>query len=354
MSSADPTRREETEIAYAKRFRQLWLRAQKELQSPKLKAVAFVEWLLVQQDQLRPRSFRQYRAATTFVLEFQLQRLSDRPPPSLPEALKLLKESRGKTVAVAAVAHADGSAAGGRGKPKLPLRTSAAKARALTDEASESILAKAQGLRSRYASDFSAFFKANLLCGLRPIEWHETEIRIEGRALVMIVPNAKRGNGRAHGPKRTLVFGNLSQDHRDNIVNWANRVNALPRKVYQSLLKRIEEVMRAITRLLFRKNRPTPYTTRHVFSGRLKAFYLGNARTEEEYDLGCAIIAALMGHATDDTADFHYGKKSEKAGKGLPIPRADPAEVARIRPRLAHSRGKLRALEARRSGPGLR
>lgn len=170
----------------------------------------------------------------------------------------------------------------------------------------------------------------------------------------MIVPNAKRGNGRAHGPARTLVFDDLSHDHRNDIINWANRVNALTRKVYKSLLKRIEEVMRAITKLLFRKNRPTPYTTRHAFSGRLKAFYLGNARTEEEYDLGCAIIAALMGHATDDTADFHYGKKSEKSGRDLPIPRADPAEVARIRPRLGHSRNKLRALEARRISRALR
>ncbi len=351
MSSADPTRVEATEIDYAKRFRQLWLRARKELQSPKLQAVAFVRWLLAQQDRLKPRSFRQYRAATMFALEFQAKRPPDRRPRGLPEAMKLLEESRGKTVAVAL---ADGSVVVGREKLKLPLRTSAAKARAMTDEVSDSILAKAQALRSSYASDFSAFFKANLLCGLRPIEWHGTQIRIDGRALVMIVPNAKRGNGRAHGPTRTLVFDNLSLDHRDAIVNWANRVNALTRKVYKSLLKRIEEVMRAITKRLFRKNRPTPYTTRHAFSARLKAFYLGNARTEEEYDLGCAIIAALMGHATDDTADFHYGKKSEKAGRGLPIPRADPAEVARIRPRLARSRDRLRALEARRFGAGPR
>ncbi|PZR94837.1 MAG: hypothetical protein DI537_06205 [Stutzerimonas stutzeri] len=349
MSSVDPKRVKATEISYAKRFRQLWLRAREELQNPKLQVIAFVEWLLAQQDRLKPRSFRQYRAATMFALQFEAKRLAHRPPPGLPEALRLLKESRGKIVAVA---RTDETGVGGREKPQLPLRTSAAKARALTDEASESILDRAQAARSRYAPDFSAFFKVNLLCGLRPIEWHGTQIRIEGGALVMIVPNAKRGNGRAHGPKRTLVFDDLSQDHRDDLVNWANRVNALTREVYQSLLKRIEEVMRAITKRLFRKNRPTPYTTRHAFSGRLKAFYLGNARTEEEYELGCAIIAALMGHATDDTADFHYGKKSEKSGKGLPIPRADPAEVARIRPRLVRSRDRLRALEARRFGAG--
>lgn len=163
MSSADPTRVEATEIDYAKRFRQLWLRARKELQNPKLQAVAFVKWLLAQQERLKPRSFRQYRAATMFALEFEAKRPPDRRPSGLSEAMKLLKESRGKTVAVA---QADGPTVSGRENPALPLRTSAAKARAMTDEASEGILVKAQALRSRYASDFSVFFKANLLCGL--------------------------------------------------------------------------------------------------------------------------------------------------------------------------------------------
>jgi hypothetical protein len=53
----------------------------------------------------------------------------------------------------------------------------------------------------------------------------------------------------------------------------------------------------------------------------------------EERLAALAIVAALMGHASDVTASRHYGRPS-RDGKGmgnLPIAVADPEEVARIR-----------------------
>ncbi len=64
---------------------------------------------------------------------------------------------------------------------------------------------------------------------------------------------------------------------------------------------------------------PTLYTGRHQFAANLKK--AGYSRLE---------IAALMGHATDETAHSHYGKK--KAGRKTGgLVQALESEVQRIR-----------------------
>ncbi len=46
------------------------------------------------------------------------------------------------------------------------------------------------------------------------------------------------------------------------------------------------------------------------------------------------MVAALLGHATDETATRHYARAGEADGR-FPVPSPDPAKVARIRKRYS-------------------
>jgi hypothetical protein len=60
---------------------------------------------------------------------------------------------------------------------------------------------------------------------------------------------------------------------------------------------------------------------------------------------GLAVVAALLGHASDATATAHYGRphQGERGSARFPVPVADPAEVARVRRRMQLNLGRLAA-----------
>lgn len=335
MSMQALTRTAKTEKRYKERFGQLWRRATAELKRS-IGVVDLVRRFLVWSQDLRPNSVRQYRAAITFGLD-QLAKNEPHLRVEVVEALRLLDSSR---------QHETVSTPARKTKSVAPLRTSSSKAKAVSDRDFDRIIAAAPFYRSQYTDDLVASMRANILPGLRPIEWHGTKITIAGDTLIMIVPNGKNTNERAHGETRTLIFEEIDPLSRRYLIEWNERVNAMTFEAYETLLTRIEERMRVITRRLFprRKFHPTPYSIRHAVSARLKQHYMGTAKTRDERDLGAAIVAALMGHAADDTASHHYGNASGKGGRGYPIPNADPEEVARIRPKLAASRRKMHTM----------
>ena len=112
--------------------------------------------------------------------------------------------------------------------------------------------------------------------------------------------------------------------------------------------------MRRLTRKLFprRHKRPTLYTARHEAIALWKAHYVESATTAEARMHGLAIVAALSGHASDETATVHYGRpqRSDRGRKGLAIPTADSAEVARVRRRMQHSLARLANLNLKTDG----
>ena len=90
--------------------------------------------------------------------------------------------------------------------------------------------------------------------------------------------------------------------------------------------------MRRITKGLFPKRglRPTLSSPRHAAAARWKMAYVTSALNEEQRLPGLAIVAAMLGHASDETATKHYARAS--TGDGVyPVPEPDPAEIARIR-----------------------
>lgn len=67
----------------------------------------------------------------------------------------------------------------------------------------------------------------------------------------MSMQDAKNTNVRAHGPTRTLIFEKNDAVSRGHLITWLKRVNSLSRDAYESLLERIEERMRVMTKVLF-------------------------------------------------------------------------------------------------------
>lgn len=178
------------------------------------------------------------------------------------------------------------------------------------------------------------FFRASIISGLRPSEWTGTEyieefVMDDGSVVgpVLKVRNAKDTNERAHGEYRHLILSDLSDEHIRIIKGHMQLVKAsmgpsgvkIPFESYYHACR--NALYRANTTIWRsdKKKKPTLYSGRHQFAANLKA--AGYSRAE---------VAALMGHAVDDTASEHYGRKtSGRTGGGLP--KALPSEVERVR-----------------------
>lgn len=176
------------------------------------------------------------------------------------------------------------------------------------------------------------FLKAGIAVGLRPCEWPGAdllaEIVVDGETIpgpILKVKNAKDTNERAHGAFRHLVLSSLDDMDMTMVKNQLARAKK-PRGPdgsisYEEYFKSCQGALYRVTKALWprRRKRPTLYSARHQFSANLKA---GGFRRDE--------IAAVMGHATDETASAHYGRRSAgRGGRGLVKP-IQP-EVARVR-----------------------
>lgn len=164
---------------------------------------------------------------------------------------------------------------------------------------------------------------ATLLTGLRPSEWATAALSFHDQFQenVLLVQNAKNTNGRAHGPTRHILLGKLSQEERDIIHNHVQRCQEWETSgqfshYYKACAVKLSQAVRSLWPN--RIERLTLYSARHQFAADAKAS--GLLREE---------IAALMGHAVDDTATIHYGKKT--AGAQLIRVRPDPQEVILVR-----------------------
>jgi hypothetical protein len=182
------------------------------------------------------------------------------------------------------------------------------------------------------AIDLVRYFKASLPTGLRPCEWSRARFgksTLEGYRWMLVVENAKATNGRAHGPVRTLHWEELAPDVVQDILTW---IAIAQNGDYDRRLNTIGHQLWEITRALWprRKEWPTLYSARHVAIAGWKAFYVRKGQGPAERLEALAVIAALSGHGSDETASKHYARANAASGKG-PVPTADPAEVQNVR-----------------------
>jgi hypothetical protein len=278
---------------------------------------------------LSAASWRQVRAATVYGLKVEAV-----ANPALSERVE---------VAIARLKSARPAKAATR-----PLRTSQQKAKRFLPGDLDRI-GHAAGVGSAHSGKLlAAYLPASNITGLRPIEWLTAEFRrskVPGFDWELIVRNGKADDVRAHGEFRTLRWTKLSEADVSTITGWIAHVRQTESvHAYRTLVATMRSRMRTLTKRLYprRRKRPTLYTPRHEAAARWKSFYVDTASDKEARIHGLAIVAALLGHASDATATCHYGRphKGERSSQ-LPAPVADPAEVARVRQRLHRSLARL-------------
>lgn len=169
------------------------------------------------------------------------------------------------------------------------------------------------------------FIRANLVVGLRPIEWAEavffdyinsdtSKVQTRSSFPALCVSNAKNSQGRANGSERDIIFDNISVEQLGDIIQFTKILQAnLDGYSGKDREKRANEIFinaqqtfnRVITKLKIpMSKRPTLYSTRHQC--------IANAKSSHLTDIE---IAALFGHKTTETARMHYGKKIHGSGK---------------------------------------
>ncbi|SIO61617.1 hypothetical protein SAMN05443247_08901 [Bradyrhizobium erythrophlei] len=326
-----PNRTKKTEQAYRERALRI-IAAENAAAGRKLSPIELAK--AVAMKKLAPSTHRQNRAALIFTM---IEGAVIRPirGPVLQKAIALL---RGRP------AQQEGSSDGG-------LRTSQQKQKTGVEDDIERICYAALAADGDNATTLVAAIECGALTGARLTEWPSAVFGpsvVPGYAWQLTLSNGKHGNGRAHGETRTLLFESLSDDLVLQMNHWIAVARAAAEdQSYDTLLDTLEAFMRRLTKELFprRKKRPTLSSMRHAAAARFKATYVVPAATEEEKLHGLAIVAALLGHASDATASTHYARPREGKSR-FPVPAPLPAEVARIRQRYSQPR------RPSRSGPG--
>ena len=305
-----------------RRYGQLKREARRHLPAP-FTVVAFVDWLTsTKRPHLLPNSWNQVRTASAFGLRHD------------PQAAKMAGTLLDATIARLVATPAD--------PPKNSVaNTSHGKAKRFAPGDLDRICHAALGSRSPNGATLADCLRATTITGLRECEWPAAKLRratVAGFEWELIVQSGKATNGRSHGETRTLRWPTMTIEELHVIQRWLSHAKQTANAGrYDRLMSTLRDLMHDICKSLFKRRNslPTLYTARHEAAARWKAFYAHRELSKEERLTGLAMVAALLGHASDETATRHYGRpKRGEEGGSFSIPAPDPAEVARVRQRF--------------------
>lgn len=289
----------ETRDDYLRRGRLLWTRAARELglAPHQLDAQTWAQWAISYRGQLRPASWRQYRCSMITLLEL----VGDDPAWA---AIKMLRQADSKLCM-----HG----------PLAPRRTSSSKLRRLPLSDLNRLLAQLRSEPGRWSGATALLLQAGIVTGLRPSEWPGARLVETREGPLLRVRNAKHSNGRAHGPERrmSIIVDEAALTVVEAMLEYVEAALDFTSwdTVYEGCRKTLYRTCRA---LWPRRTRyPTLYSSRHQFAADCKSSGLRPAD-----------LAALMGHASIDTAMTHYGRR--QAGRGQIKVRPDPEDVRRV------------------------
>ncbi len=249
-------------------------------------------------------SWRSYRAALNFTSEIYLEtEIIDNA------TFERIKKTLGNTK--------------GLSKKDVELRTSAKKQKHLSLKDLKKIDTEIGKSKSRWSKALRLWLRAGILTGLRPIEWKTAKLIKSEQGAILIVQNAKNTNDRANGETRTLHLNHLTPDEMIVIDGQMKIISQFNKdeEEWKSFYQACSDLLRQKNKKAFptRKKHPTLYSARHQFSANAKA---NGFRPEE--------VAALMGHATDLTAQMTYGKKINGT-RGKKKPKLEEAEVNTVK-----------------------
>jgi len=245
--------------------------------NPNPKEIAY--WLISKKSNYCAATYRQYRAA----IQMWLGEITH---PDGPAAIDLLNT-------VNTVPYL---------KRHLSARTSATKEKKFSDADRQAIINWLNDHHTRYSAVLCGFLRIGATIGLRPCEFKNARVVMnENSGYELRVGNAKATNGRANGDFRTLLLDDLPDEMIDIIVQFIMTIRKLDKfgewkRLYNGCRKTLYRASRDLWPN--RKKYPTLYSLRHQFSADAKSA----GRTTVE-------VAALMGHASAETATAHYGKK---------------------------------------------
>lgn len=210
----------------------------------------------------------------------------------------------------------------GANKKDLEIRTSAKKQKHLSIKDLKIIDEHLSFSKSMWSMPTRLWLRAGILTGLRPVEWRNASLKTKEGRHYLVVKNAKHTNNRGNGEFRTLHLNHLTQE---DIVIIANHLKVVSNfkddnEQWSEYYKGCANLLKVKNKKAFpnRKKYPTLYSARHQFSANSKA----SGCTPEE-------LAALMGHATDLTAQALYGKKVN--GTRARKPEVEKNEVDSVR-----------------------
>ncbi|MCK1671658.1 hypothetical protein [Bradyrhizobium sp. 150] len=321
-ASPSPTQSPGTKKAYARRCRQLAAAAQRELaKATKQRAdtidltpTMLVDFVIGKKADYLANSWRVVRNAVVSTLENTAALVDEIVAKEIKTEIERLKQEKPAPE-----------------KEKKPA-TSRTKDKSPSENDMSRIEHEALARQTEGSIDLVKYFKAALQTGLRPCEWpraHFGKSNRDGYRWMLLVENAKATNGRAHGPVRTLLWEELPPETVQDILAWIKIAQEID---YDCRLNTISRALWEITRELWprRKRWPTLYSARHIAIAAWKAFYLRKGQSPAERLEALAVIAALSGHGSDETASTHYARPDAASGK-RPAPAADPAEVRNVR-----------------------
>ena len=206
---------------------------------------------------------------------------------------------------------------------KKSTKTSAKKSKHISQTNFDKLISYLLSTKHKYAMIVIYWLQAGLLCGLRPSEWNNTELVDYNGLPSLEVANGKNTNGRANGKKRILILSKLTNEELEIIKQHLYNIKSqnLSNEEFDGFVNRCGSFLSVANKTVFGDKRKhiTLYSSRHQFSANAKASNLSKSE-----------VAALMGHAVDNTAILHYGKK--KFGKKSAI-RVEPTleQVQQVR-----------------------
>lgn len=311
---------------YERRFLQLDRRFCREAGQQWISAGDFVEALIALRPTVAARTWRVYKAAALWGLE----RYRDFDEDAIERLASI----------------------GSGGLPARSQRTSGSKAKGVSVEAQTAVLAVLETMHGRGAGTarlLADMLVGSLATGLRPGEWATAELVVLADEPALVVQNAKATNGRACGAERTILVDELSQGAVaciERVICFMRR-EATTEDALQRALSRQRSLLRSV------RNRAAEGLTGRAKVQCLK-LCLYSCRHQlvadaKSSDAPSRLTAALVGHASPETAAEHYGRKSQ--GRSPLIVRPSPETIAAVRDVAVRRRPRSPAKELFRLDP---
>ena len=279
---------------------------------------------------LRPSSYGQYRSAISWAAASSLKHAAEDDVASLLAAylvIDAVKSGEPDDCEGDAAEHSSP-------RNKTPLGI----AKRFPEADQVAVFGRLRTSRSARASKLVDLLHLLLLTGARPCEVRSMQFLTEGHRISATIESAKwdEDGVRATAKTRTLIFDSVEPDLVDSSLRAVRHACSYDDDGWRREREALQRVLRKTCRSLWprRKQIYGLYSCRHQCAADWKRAVEdrsegGNANAPCSAD-GLVIVAALMGHASDDTASRHYARAS--AGrKGVRLPTIDAATAAPVR-----------------------